>query len=100
MRVTSCSGSFHRFRSCYAEVEHVGRENYANRIANGAKYVKRTNPKFSIPLDFIVKTLGFTLVPIGILLFLQAVFLLHDTIREAVVSTVAAIGMIPRGSFC
>lgn len=92
------SGSFIVSGSCYAEVEHVGRENYANRIANGAKYVKRTNSEILHSLDFIVKTLGFTLVPIGILLFCKQFFLLHDTIREAVVSTVAAIlGMIPEG---
>ena len=92
------SGSFIVSGSCYAEVEHVGRENYANRIANGAKYVKRTNSEILPSLDFIVKTLGFTLVPIGILLFCKQFFLLHDTIREAVVSTVAAIlGMIPEG---
>ena len=37
-------------------------------------------------------------MPIGILLFCKQFFLLHDTIREAVVSTVAAIlGMIPEG---
>lgn len=92
------SGSFIVSGSCYAEVEHVGRENYANRIANGAKYVKRTNSEILHSLDFIVKTLGFTLVPIGILLFCKQFFWLHDTIREAVVSTVAAIlGMIPEG---
>ena len=94
------SGSFIVSGSCYAEVEHVGRENYANRIANGAKYVKRTNSEILHSLDFIVKTLGFTLVPIGILLFCKQFFLLHDTIREAVVSTVAAIlGMIPEGLY-
>ena len=92
------SGSFIVSGSCYAEVKHVGRENYANRIANGAKYVKRTNSEILHSLDFIVKTLGFTLVPIGILLFCKQFFWLHDTIREAVVSTVAAIlGMIPEG---
>ena len=60
--------------------------------------MKRTNSEILHSLDFIVKTLGFTLVPIGILLFCKQFFLLHDTIREAVVSTVAAIlGMIPEG---
>ena len=49
------SGSFIVSGSCYAEVEHVGRENYANRIANGAKYVKRTNSEILHSLDFIVK---------------------------------------------
>lgn len=68
------SGSFIVSGSCYAEVEHVGRENYANRIANGAKYVKRTNSEILHSLDFIVKTLGFTLVPIGILLFCKQFF--------------------------
>ncbi|MGN0478399.1 MAG: HAD-IC family P-type ATPase, partial [Hominenteromicrobium sp.] len=37
------SGSFVVSGTCRARVEHVGSENYANRIANDAKYIKRAH---------------------------------------------------------
>ena len=92
------SGSFIVSGSCYAQVEHIGSENYANRIANDAKYIKKAHSEILHSLDFIVKTLGFTLIPIGLLLFSKQFFILHDTLKDAVVSTVAAmLGMIPEG---
>lgn len=92
------SGSFIVSGSCYAQVEHIGSENYANRIANDAKYIKKAHSEILHSLDFIVKTLGFTLIPIGLLLFSKQFFILHDTLKNAVVSTVAAmLGMIPEG---
>lgn len=92
------SGSFIVSGACYAQVEHIGSENYANRIANDAKYIKKAHSEILHSLDFIVKTLGFTLIPIGLLLFSKQFFILHDTLKDAVVSTVAAmLGMIPEG---
>ena len=92
------SGSFIVSGSCYAQVEHIGSENYANRIANDAKYIKKAHSEILHSLDFIVKTLGLTLIPIGLLLFSKQFFILHDTLKDAVVSTVAAmLGMIPEG---
>ncbi|MDD7646625.1 MAG: cation-translocating P-type ATPase [Ruminococcus bromii] len=92
------SGSFIVSGSCYAQVEHISSENYANRIANDAKYIKKAHSEILHSLDFIVKTLGFTLIPIGLLLFSKQFFILHDTLKDAVVSTVAAmLGMIPEG---
>lgn len=92
------SGSFVISGSCLAQVEHVGRDNYASRIANDAKYIKKPHSEIMHSLDFIVKTIGFALIPIGVLLFSKQFFLLHDTAQNAVVSSVAAmIGMIPEG---
>ncbi len=92
------SGSFIVSGSCLAQVEHVGKDNYANRIANDAKYIKHAHSEILHALNFIVKTIGFALIPIGLLLFGKQFFILHDTIQDAVVSSVAAmIGMIPEG---
>ena len=92
------SGSFIVSGSCLAQVEHVGRDNYANRIANDAKYIKQSHSEIMHALNFIVKTIGFALIPIGLLLFGKQFFILHDSIQDAVVSSVAAmIGMIPEG---
>lgn len=95
---TLLSGSFVVSGACYAQVEHIGGENYANRIANDAKTIKKSHSEILHSLDFIVKTLGVALIPIGLLLFSKQFFILHDSIQDAVVSTVAAmLGMIPEG---
>ena len=95
---TLLSGSFVVSGACYAQVEHIGSENYANRIANDAKTIKKSHSEILHSLDFIVKTLGVALIPIGLLLFSKQFFILHDSIQDAVVSTVAAmLGMIPEG---
>ena len=92
------SGSFIVSGSCLAQAEHVGRDSYANRIANDAKYIKHSHSEILHALNFIVKTIGFALIPIGLLLFGKQFFILHDTFKDAVVSSVAAmIGMIPEG---
>ena len=92
------SGSFVVSGACLAQVEHVGRDNYANRITNDAKTIKRAHSEILFSLNAIVKVIGFALIPIGILLFSKQYFILHDTLPDAVVSAVAAmIGMIPEG---
>jgi cation-transporting ATPase E len=92
------SGSFLVSGNCAAQVEHVGKENYANRIAGDAKYIKKRNSQIMDSIDFIVKFIGFGIIPIGILLFCKQYFLLGDTLQSTVSSTVAAmVGMIPEG---
>lgn len=92
------SGSFVVSGSCSARVEHIGAENYAARIAGDAKYVKKRRSEIMDSIDFIVKIIGFAIIPIGALLFWKQYFVLHDTFQNSVVSTTAAIvGMIPEG---
>lgn len=92
------SGSFIVSGECLAEVEHVGKDNYANQIADDAKYLKKPNSEIMRSLNMIVKIIGFGIVPVGIVLFSKQYFILHDTLQASVVSTVAAlIGMIPEG---
>ncbi len=92
------SGSFVVSGSCCARVEHVGAENYANRIAGDAKYVKKRKSEIRDSIDVIVKIISFAIVPIGALLFWKQFFVLKDTFQNSVVSTTAAIvGMIPEG---
>lgn len=92
------SGSFVVSGQCSARVEHVGSENYAARIAGDAKYVKKRRSEIMDSIDFIVKVIGFAIIPIGALLFWKQYFVLHDTFPNSVVSTTAAIvGMIPEG---
>lgn len=92
------SGSFIVSGGCSAQVEHVGADNYASRIAGDAKYIKKRNSEIMDSIDIIVKMIGFAIVPIGALLFWKQYFVLGDTVQNAVVSTTAAVvGMIPEG---
>ncbi len=92
------SGSFVVSGTCSAQVEHVGAESYANKIAGDASYMKKRNSEIMNSIDFIVKIIGFAILPIGGLLFWKQYVVLGDTIQSSVVSTVAAmVGMIPEG---
>lgn len=92
------SGSFVVSGTCLAQAVHIGAENYSSKIANGAKYIKPSNSQIMLSLNAIVKVIGAALIPIGIFLFAKQYFFLHDTVHDAVVTTVAAlIGMIPEG---
>ncbi len=92
------SGSFIVSGRCLAQVEHVAEDNYANRITGDAKYVKKRNSQIMNSVDILIKTIGFGLIPIGVLLFWKQYFVLEDTLQSSVTSTVAAlIGMIPEG---
>jgi cation-transporting ATPase E len=92
------SGSFVVSGECTARVEHVGAENYANRIAADAKYLKKPNSEIVRSLNMIVKCVGFGILPVGAALFVKQYYFLNDTLSNSVCSTVAAlIGMIPEG---
>ena len=92
------SGSFLVGGSCRAQVEHVGKDNYASRIAGSARYLKRPNSEIMTWTNRIIKITGFAILPIGALMFYRQFALLEQALRPAVVRTVAAlIGMIPEG---
>lgn len=95
---TLLSGSFVVSGECRARVEHVGAENYASKITNSVKYVKKPNSEILTWTNRIIKIIGFSIIPIGLLLFYKQVFLSGQDFRRGIVSTVAAlIGMIPEG---
>ncbi len=92
------SGSYILSGSAYAQVEHVGGENYASRIMKEAKVLKKHKSELRDSLNFIIKYIGIAIIPIGILLFLKQYYLLDYSFAESVVPTVSAlIGMIPEG---
>ena len=90
------SGSFIVSGNCLAEAIHVGKDNYASKIANEAKYIKKVNSEILNFINKIIKYISIMIIPIGIFLFMNQ--LGESNYEEAVVSTVAAlIGMIPEG---
>ncbi|HEX3037771.1 MAG TPA: cation-translocating P-type ATPase [Oscillospiraceae bacterium] len=92
------SGSFIVSGTCYAKVEHIGEENYASKISNSAKYLKKPNSEIMTWINKIIKFIGFAIIPVGLLLFYKQIFVSKQPFSNAIVSTVAAlIGMIPEG---
>ena len=93
------SGSFIVSGSCKAKIEHIGNQNYAAKIANDAKYIKKVNSEIMYTLNLIIKIISFIIIPLGIMLFYKQFNIVEsNTYQNAVVHTVAAlIGMIPEG---
>jgi cation-transporting ATPase E len=95
---TLLSGAFLVSGTCRAKVEHIGKENYAIKITESAKYIKKPNSEIMAWTNRIIKWIGFAIIPIGAALFYKQVFVSNQSYADSVVSTVAAlIGMIPEG---
>ena len=95
------SGSFVVAGRCRARLDQVGADSYAARLTLEAKKdVTVGKSEMMSSLDKLIRVIGILLIPIGIALFAKEYFLVDRTIRETVVSTVAAlIGMIPEGLY-
>ncbi len=92
------SGSFLVSGSCHARVEHVGADNYAAKITASGRKQKKPSSEILNWINRIIKIIGFSIIPIGCLLFYKQFFVSGQSLRLSVVSTVAAlIGMIPEG---
>lgn len=92
------SGSFLVSGTCRARVEHVGEENYATQIAVAARAQKKFRSELMTDMQKVIRFTSAFLIPIGILLFCRAYFILDEPIRDCVVSTSAAVlGMLPKG---
>lgn len=95
------SGSFIVSGSCYARLEKVGKDSYISRLTLEAKAEKtREQSEMMRSLTKLIKMVGFVIIPIGLIMFLEHHFLMGETIRGSVVSMVAALlGMIPEGLY-
>lgn len=92
------SGSFVTAGEACCQVIHVGKDNYASQITSEAKEFKRHNSELRNSLNAILKVISIIIVPLGLLLFYKQYYVVGDSFKDAVVSTVAAvIGMIPEG---
>ncbi len=92
------SGSFITGGKVLAKVEHVKDDNYTSIISKDAKYIKKLNSVLMISLNKIIKGISFTIVPVGILLFINQYYYAESDFNLAVLNTTAAlIGMIPDG---
>ena len=90
------SGSFVVSGGCYAEVIHVGKDNYTAQISAEAKYIKKVNSEIMNFINKIIKYISIAIIPIGVLLFVGQMD--SGSFGDTIVHVVAAlIGMIPEG---
>lgn len=94
------SGSSIISGKCRAKVIHIGSENYASQIAKEAKKTKSLNSELVLSMRKVTKLTGFLIIPLGILFFIQALFLRDNDLYSAVVTTSAGLlGMLPKGLY-
>ena len=92
------SGSFIVSGTCFAKVEHIGRENYVSKISSEAKYEKKVNSVIMHSFEKLLKILSILIIPIGIIMYMSQVDATNGNETEAIFTTVASlIGMIPEG---
>ena len=72
---TVLSGSFVISGKCAAVVDHVGAENYATKLSAEAKKLKKLHSELMTSMQKVTRFTGFFIVPLGIILFLEAILL-------------------------
>lgn len=95
------SGSFIVSGQCHARLDKVGADSYISRLTLEAKAMQNTEQSEMIrSLDKLVKWVGVAIIPIRIILFIQAFVFQGEGFRSSVTSMIAAvIGMIPEGLY-
>lgn len=92
------SGSYVVSGSVTAECEHIGEENYVNRITAGAKYVKKSNSVILNSVRTVVRIIAAALIPLAALMVWKNFFVIDHGFSNAMIATVASISaMIPGG---
>lgn len=92
------SGSYIISGKLYAETEHVGADNYVNKVTAGAKYYKKRSSVIMDSVNKIIKVTGIAIIPLAILQIWKQIFDITQSIPDAVVKIVASItSMIPAG---
>ncbi|AAO81309.1 cation-translocating P-type ATPase [Enterococcus faecalis] len=95
---TLLSGSFIVSGQAYARVIHVGAENYAVKITQEAKVHNPIQSELVNSIRKVSKFTSWVIIPLGIILFVEAFWLRDAGIKTSVVASSAALlGMLPKG---
>lgn len=96
---TLLGGSYVISGKCRAQAINVGLETYSSGLVKKAREFKSNQSEILRTLNIIIKTIGFLLVPLGILTFIDT-YLLENNFNEAITYTAGSIiGMMPVGMF-
>lgn len=94
------SGSFLTSGRLLAKLTQVGEDSYVAKLTQKAKEIKERQSEMIRDIETIIKVAGILIIPVGIALFYQAVFVNGTSYSKAVTSMVGAvIGMIPEGLY-
>jgi len=92
------SGSFVVSGTCLAKVEHVGSENYVEKLSAKAKKYQKPKSELMGSIKLIIRVLAYIIFPLGIGTFCVAHFVQGDSVVDALLSMAGSmIGMIPSG---
>ena len=92
------SGSYVVSGKCMAKVTKVGKDSFASHITSETKKYKRAESELVNSLKKVTRVTSFAIIPIGIMLFVEAYFLRNTGEFDSVVTTAAALlGMLPKG---
>ncbi|MGN1162600.1 MAG: HAD-IC family P-type ATPase, partial [Christensenellales bacterium] len=94
------AGSFLTSGKCVCRVVAVGEGNYISSVAKAAKGVSKPKSNLFKDLNKLIKIIGYFILPIGILMFLNNFYGQDTNIATAVEKTCGSlVGMIPAGMF-
>ena len=92
------SGSYVVSGKCYAQIEKVGDDNFANQIINATKKHKKVNSELLNSMKKVTNFTSFVIIPAGVILFVQAYIFREVDLQQSVIATAAALlGMLPKG---
>lgn len=95
---TLYSGSSVISGKAYVEVIHVGNDNYATNLVNEVKKEKQVQSELLGSMRKVTRFTSILIIPLGILLFLEAFVVRKAPVNESVVASAAALlGMLPKG---
>lgn len=98
---TLLSGSFVVSGQAVVLLEKVGADSYISQLSVEAKTMKvGEQSEILKSLNKVLKYVSMIVIPFGVILFSQNLFINQNTLQESVVSAVSAIiGMIPEGLY-
>ncbi|MCI7066768.1 MAG: HAD-IC family P-type ATPase [Butyrivibrio crossotus] len=95
------SGSFVVSGEGYARLIRVGNDSYISKLTNEAKALKKGEESEMIrSINMFVKVIGIIIIPMSVILFVQAFVFRNASFRTSITSMVASIiGLIPEGLY-
>ncbi|MBQ8468405.1 MAG: HAD-IC family P-type ATPase [Clostridia bacterium] len=97
---TVLAGSFVVSGHAYVRAEKVGKANYIQQLAAKAKKYKRPKSELFSSLNNIIRVIGFIIIPVGILMYVNNFIRSDGSITATITNTAGSLmGMIPSGMF-
>ena len=95
------SGSFVVSGEGYARLTRVGNDSYISKLTNEAKALKKGEESEMIrSINMFIKVIGIIIIPMSVILFVQAFVFRNASFRTSITSMVASIiGLIPEGLY-